>query len=37
MKKSWGRLGAAIGSVALLVSGLVGVAAPVNAASLDLD
>ena len=30
-KKSWGRLGAAIGSVALLAGGLVGVAAPAQA------
>ena len=30
-KKSWGRLGAAIGVVALLVGGLVGVAAPAQA------
>ena len=37
MSKVWSRLGAAVGSVALLVSGLVGVAAPVNAASLDLN
>jgi hypothetical protein len=31
MKKSWGRLGAAIGAVALITAGLVGVAAPANA------
>ena len=30
-KKSWGRLGAAVGVVALLVGGLVGVAAPAQA------
>ena len=31
MKKSWGRLGAVVGAVALLAGGLVGVAAPANA------
>ena len=31
MKKSWGRLGAAVGAVALLAGGLVSVAGPANA------
>ena len=34
-KKSWGRLGAAVGAVALLAGGLVGVAAPANAGGYD--
>jgi len=35
VKRSWGRLGAAIGAVALLAGGLVGVAAPVQAGELS--
>ena len=35
VKKSWGRLGAAVGAVALLTGGLVGVAAPANAGELE--
>ena len=34
-KRSWGRLGAAVGVVALLAGGLVGVAAPANAGHDD--
>jgi hypothetical protein len=35
VKRSWGRLGAAIGAVALLAGGLAGVAAPVQAGELS--
>ncbi len=36
-KRSWGRLGAAVGAVALLVGGLVGVSAPAQAASVEVN
>ena len=35
VKRSWGRLGAAISAMALLAGGLLGVAAPANAGELD--
>ena len=37
MKRSWGRLGAAVGVVALLAGGLVGVAAPAQAEHEDQE
>ncbi len=36
-KKSWGRLGAAVGVVALLAGGLVGVAAPAQAETVTVE